>query len=395
MSKKQEEEKPLTTEQAAKRAEGIAATAQRRKARAAQEAAAKEQADGLAKWTGDKSPELLAGEIQQEFLDLNAKITAKLDIFTSKASDAKRSFEELIPYLEQMQAMLSERGRYRKLMNTLGLPTWSGWFKNFEKRCALDYSLRTVQRRLKERRGELGEKPEPEPSVYEDLFKRLNALVPSLSDGVEHVLVDRLDTVTGILSDTNGAGLEPYDKAMLDYCIIHLEDISRDFAAYAAAIKHAWTGREQWKKEQAEQMKRHQEEATIAYIRKNGKWIGQCKVSWDELSQPWTPPPTPVGRDGDKVKGWAKMKAGEKHNYGKSVGCGYCLTHSSARSCSVHGWKEKWNPMNRVKEASIPTSALANSHSIEVTETGMGTSTVEEIKELQEDSESGNVSSVN
>jgi hypothetical protein len=395
MSKKQKEEKPLTPEQAASCAAGIAASQERRKQRAAQEAAAKDQADALAKWTGDKSPELLAGEIQQEFLDLNAKITAKLDIFTSKASDAKRSFDELIPYLDQMQAMLSERGCYRKLMNTLGLPTWSGWFKNFEKRCALDYSLRTVQRRLKERRGELGEEPKPEPSVYEDLFKRLNALVPSLSDGVEHVTVEALDKVTGIIADTKGQDLEPIDKSMLNYCIIHLETIARDFAAYAAAIKSAWTGRELWLKEQDERHERHAAQAKMAYSLIQGKWVGECKVDLSELAQPWTPPPTPVGPDGKKVEGWAKMKGGEKHNYGKSVGCEYCLTHSSARSCSVHGWKEKWNPKNRVREASILATALANSHSIEVTETGMGTATVEGIKELQQDSESGNVSSVN
>ena len=96
----------------------------------------------MAKWTGDNRCELLAGEIQHEFLDLNAKITAKLDIFTSKASDAKRLFDDLIPELDLMQAMLSQRGRYRKLMNTLGLPSWTDWFKAFEKRCGLDYSSR-------------------------------------------------------------------------------------------------------------------------------------------------------------------------------------------------------------------------------------------------------------
>jgi hypothetical protein len=369
MSKKQKEEKPLTPEQAARRAAGIAATAERRKARATQQAAAKEHVNALAKWTGDNSRELFAGEIRQEYFDLDAKITAKLDIFTSKAADTKLAFDDLIPDLDIMQAMLSQRGRYRNLMDTLGLPTWTGWFKNFQKRCALDYSLKTVQRRLKERRGELGEPPKPEPSIYVDLFKRLNALVPSLSDGVEHVLVDRLDTVTGILCEAHGEDLETIDKNMLHSSINLLEEIARDFAAYAAAIKEAWTGREQYLKDEAERMNRHNEEAKIAYVKKNGTWIGEWKVDPSELSQPWTPPPTPVGPDGKKVEGWAKMKAGEKHNYGKSVGCDYCLSHNSARSCSVHGWKEKWNPNNRVNGASIPASALANSQSIEIPST--------------------------
>ena len=253
MSKKQKEQKPLTPEQAAKRADGIAVSEKRRKEREAQKAAAKEQAAALAKWTADKCPELLlAGEIQQEFFDLNAKITAKLDIFTSKAGDAKLAFDDLIPDLDIMQAMLSQRGRYRKLMDTLGLPTWTAWFKDFEKRCALEYSLKTVQRRLKEYRGELGEEPKPEPSIYEDLFKRLNALVPSWSDGVEHVLVDRLDTVTCRIADNHGDGLTELEKNYLNYSIMTLEEIARDFAAYAAALKKKWTGREQWLSEKEE-----------------------------------------------------------------------------------------------------------------------------------------------
>lgn len=41
------------------------------------------------------------------------------------------------------------------------------------------------------------------------------------------------------------------------------------------------------------------------------------------------------------VKGWSSMKAGEKHDYGKSVGCEYCIVKDSARSCPLHGWPEK------------------------------------------------------
>lgn len=372
MSKKQKEEKLLTPEQAAKRAAGIAATAERRKARAAQEAAAKERADALAKWTGDNRCELLAGEIQQEFLDLHRKINSKLDIFNSKASEAKLLFDDLIPDLDLMQAMLSQRGRYRRLMDTIGLPSWTDWFKAFQKRCALDYSLKTVQRRLKDYRIELGEEPEPNVvTPVEDLFKRLNALVPTLSDGVEHVVVERLDQVTDLVAKTKAEGLTNKDKIHLDYAINLLEEVARDFAAYAEELKTNWTGREQWLKEQEEQRQRNilafkaeQEKikAGVSVVAddsgsKNDHWVQKPKGYKTPREVYWVPPANPPD-----IKGWSKMKAGQKLDAARAAGCIYCTTHTSARSCPAHGWPEKRSMASRTyvtHEASKQASSIA------------------------------------
>jgi len=40
-------------------------------------------------------------------------------------------------------------------------------------------------------------------------------------------------------------------------------------------------------------------------------------------------------------KGWSSMSCHEKHKYGQSVGCEYCIVKDSARSCPLHGWPEK------------------------------------------------------
>ncbi len=73
------------------------------------------------------------------------------------------------------------------------------------------------------------------PSMFEDLFKRLNALVPSLSDGTEHVTVELLDQVTAHVIDNKT--IEGLDNVHLNNSVLLLETISRDFAAYACAIR--------------------------------------------------------------------------------------------------------------------------------------------------------------
>ena len=55
----------------------------------------------------------------------------------------------MLPLVDQMQSMLSQRGSRRKLMTTLGLPTWSEWFEDFRKQLHEDITVRTIQRRLR------------------------------------------------------------------------------------------------------------------------------------------------------------------------------------------------------------------------------------------------------
>jgi hypothetical protein len=100
-----------------------------------------------------RESQLTPGEVHDEYLKLNGQITAHLDAFVGKMVDATEEFKNLIlPLLDQMQSMLSKRGRLRKLLNIAGVQTWEEWFEDFERRLHLDISFRTIQRWLKEYR---------------------------------------------------------------------------------------------------------------------------------------------------------------------------------------------------------------------------------------------------
>jgi single-stranded DNA-specific DHH superfamily exonuclease len=118
--------------------------------------------------TGDicRESELTAGEARDEYLTLNGQITAHLDAFVGKIVDATEEFKNVIlPLLDQMQSMLSKRGRLRKLLNIAGVQTWEEWFEDFEKRLHLDISFRTIQRWLKQYREAEMEPPAPDANA--------------------------------------------------------------------------------------------------------------------------------------------------------------------------------------------------------------------------------------
>jgi hypothetical protein len=114
-----------------------------------------------------RESDLTPGEAHDDYLKLNGQITAHLDTFVGKIVDATEEFKNLIlPLLDQMQSLLSKRGRLRKLLNIAGVKTWEEWFEDFEKRLHLDISLRQVQRWLKQyREAEMEEPPAPDVNV--------------------------------------------------------------------------------------------------------------------------------------------------------------------------------------------------------------------------------------
>jgi hypothetical protein len=114
-----------------------------------------------------RESELTPSEAHDEYLKLNGQITAHLDSFVGKIVDATEEFKNLIvPLLNQMQSMLSKRGRQRKLLNIAGVQTWEEWFEDFEKRLHLDISFRTIQRWLKRyREAEMEEPPAPDANA--------------------------------------------------------------------------------------------------------------------------------------------------------------------------------------------------------------------------------------
>jgi hypothetical protein len=79
----------------------------------------------------------------------------------------------------------------------------------------------------------LGSKKEvKEVSKFEALFYRLNALVPTCSDGTEHITVQLLEAVCSVPKEKQSEA----DKDFLKSIIPLLNRISKDFAEYARRL---------------------------------------------------------------------------------------------------------------------------------------------------------------
>ena len=97
----------------------------------------------------DSGSGVTPGEVHAEYLNLDKQITVKLDTYVDQAGKAKTDFDALMPLVDQMQKMLSQRGSQRVLMDTVGLPKWSEWVDDFRKRLHEDINIRSIQRRLR------------------------------------------------------------------------------------------------------------------------------------------------------------------------------------------------------------------------------------------------------
>ena len=93
------------------------------------------------------------GEVTAEYQELDRQINTKAAKYATRAVKARNDLDELMPLLDKMQAMLSKRGTERQLMDTLEIPTWTEWFKDFRPRLKEDVTIRTIQRKLREYRG--------------------------------------------------------------------------------------------------------------------------------------------------------------------------------------------------------------------------------------------------
>ena len=92
-------------------------------------------------------------ELHAEFLDLNGQIATKLATLKSKTDEVEAAFEAMLPLYDQMQAMLSQRGPLRQMMDRAGMPSWTLWFSDHQKQCPVAPSYKKVQRSIRARRG--------------------------------------------------------------------------------------------------------------------------------------------------------------------------------------------------------------------------------------------------
>jgi hypothetical protein len=87
---------------------------------------------------------------QFESLDVEAtkKVYIELNgVLEGLANTAIHTLDQMVPQLDKMQSLLSQRGASRKqLLNDAGLPGWMAWAKEYAAR--FDCSVRTIQDRI-------------------------------------------------------------------------------------------------------------------------------------------------------------------------------------------------------------------------------------------------------
>jgi len=160
----------------------------------------------------------------------NPLFTMSFTELDSKINDGLDSVATLVPYLQEMRERLHSQGKRTDLPDTPKGMTWTAWVAS--KKSRLKMSIRTVQRVLE---GPRTSRQVDAKSVFEELASRLNALVPSLSDGVEHKTVSLLQQAPeSVTSDLNETG-----TLHLEEVIYLLETVSQDFAAYAKELRSA------------------------------------------------------------------------------------------------------------------------------------------------------------
>jgi len=91
--------------------------------------------------------------VTTEFEGLNKSAHEKATGIATIAKALAVAWDELLPILSKMQSLLSQRGENRKLLHDANLPTWSGWWKSFQKETGLHVTLHAVQVRLKKFRS--------------------------------------------------------------------------------------------------------------------------------------------------------------------------------------------------------------------------------------------------
>jgi hypothetical protein len=111
-----------------------------------------------------------------ETLDSNATKTAfeELDkVLHNLAEQVIHTIDQITPHLAEMQSLLSQRGKARKMvLKQAGLPSWTEYARGFASK--LDVSLRTIQDHITKLRNP-GRKSEPKSKPITPLDRRQQA----------------------------------------------------------------------------------------------------------------------------------------------------------------------------------------------------------------------------
>ena len=137
-----------------------------------------------------------------------------------------RKLTELRPYLEELTKRFAH---LRKGQTIMGYSTLDAFCRAELHRTsrAIHYALSGGNPNNKKK----GEESHPK-SFWSDLAHSLNELVPSSSDGVEHKIVNRIETA--LLKMRAGEKIEP--KWTLDQIVFNCQEISAIFGIYAKML---------------------------------------------------------------------------------------------------------------------------------------------------------------
>lgn len=156
--------------------------------------------------------------------DLSNEALAK-HLLNSGLRATLRKLTELLPYLDE----LTKRFTHLRKGQTIAGYTSMDAFCLGE----LHRTSRTVRYALSGGNPNNKKSEESEPkSFWSDLAHRLNELVPSSSDGVEHKIVNYIETA--ILKMRTGEKIEP--KWTLDQIVFNCQEISTMFRVYAKML---------------------------------------------------------------------------------------------------------------------------------------------------------------
>lgn len=137
-----------------------------------------------------------------------------------------RKLTELRPYLEELTKRFAH---LRKSQTIMGYSTLDAFCRTELHRTsrAIHYALSGGNPNNKKKGEE-----NPPKNFWSDLAHSLNELVPSSSDGVEHKVVNRIETA--ILKMRAGEKIEP--KWTLDQIVFNCQEISAIFGIYAKML---------------------------------------------------------------------------------------------------------------------------------------------------------------
>jgi hypothetical protein len=155
------------------------------------------------------------------FTELDAMIASGIDAYKGDYAAMVNNKERLRVFVTEMRERLSAQGKRTDLPDTPKGLTWQKWVESKKKAIG---SLSTIKRLL----ADPTEKSKK--TLWKDLIDRLEILLPTVEDGTEHVIVDKLET--GILRVQAG---EKADPRVALLC----QRIGANFTAYAQLLDPA------------------------------------------------------------------------------------------------------------------------------------------------------------